>query len=303
MVHGSGQPDARRARRLGRRRDATGATPAAVGLPRARTQADTWFDAWLAGDAPRRPLRLPEGWTVLHDLHRPGRPGVTIERVLVGPGGVVVLETVRWPGEVAVVGGTLRHQGYGRTPDVAGVSESAGAVTALLAPTHRGAVRAVLRLTGHDLDAVQVRGGAVALGEDQLAPYLTALPERLSTPDVALVAEYLSAELDGPAAPDQLTVDDVFRSPAAPPAPEVPHPRATPGGTGTAGTGPQPAVEHAPQYPAHVNPPGHPDQEPDRPAAGATRGPVGEGLLRVGLVVLGLLTVGNVLLAWLDAAG
>ncbi|GEL46526.1 hypothetical protein CHO01_16420 [Cellulomonas hominis] len=283
MVHGFGQPAARRARRLGRRRAGT-----AAGLPRARTQADAWFDAWLSGDAAPADLEVPDGWTVLRGLHRPGSGVATVERIAVGPGGIVVVETVRWPGEVAVVNGTLRHQGYGRTPDAATVADAAGAVTALLAPTHRRAVRAVLRLAGHDLDPVAVRGGAVALGEQQATAYLAALPEQLSAPDVRLVVDYLAAELGGPSSPEQLTLDDVFRSPAVWSAPDVPGPR---------------ALRDAPRYTAPANPPGHPDQEPEDARPAPARGLVGEGLLRVGLLVLGLLTAGNVLLAWLDAAG
>lgn len=293
MVHGFGQPAARRARWLGRRRDGTGGTPAVARLPRARTQADTWFDAWLLGDDAVPEPEVPEGWTVLRDLHRPGSGVATLERIAVGPGGVVVLANVRWPGEVAVVNGTLRHQGYGRTPDAATVADAAGAVTALLAPTHRRTVHAVLRLAGHDLEPVPVRGGAVALGERRLTGYLAALPERLAATDVRLVVDYLAAELGGPSSPEQLTLDDVFRSPAAWSAPDVPDPRFAQ----------EPGGGSAPRYRAPANPPGRPDQEPDDPRPSPARGLLGDGALRVGLLVLGLLTVGNVLLAWLDAAG
>lgn len=328
MEQGIGtEPAARRTRRRGLWRAARRTS----GVPSARPEADRsddWFDTWLTdaaeGTGSRRALAEAEtaGWTVLHDLHRPGSTDATIEHVAVGRGGVVVVETLRWGGEVTVHDGTLRHQGYGRTADVAAVADAAGAVTALLAPAHRRAVLAVLSLSGRDLDPAAVRGGATAVGEPQLAAHLAALPEVFTEGDVTLVADYLAAELGGATSPEQLTVDDVFRpaavwrggaqaglAPAAGPQGD--------GGRGDGGTADPapPSAEDAapagaaavPRYaqPANRDVAGlHAVQREDAPAAGpaAPRGAVGDGLLRVGLLVLGLLTAGNVLLAWLDAA-
>ncbi|WP_158370805.1 nuclease-related domain-containing protein [Cellulosimicrobium cellulans] len=319
MEQGIGtEPTARRTRRRGLWRTAA---RRASGVPSARPEADRsddWFDAWLTDAADlagaRRALAEAEaaGWTVLRDLHRPGSTDATVEHVAVGPGGVVLVETLRWTGEVTAHDGTLRHRGYGRTADVAAVADAAGAVTALLAPAHRRAVRAVVSLAGRDLDPAAVRGGATAVGEPQLAAHLAALETVFSAEDVTLVAEYLAAELGGAASPEQLTVDDVFRPPAvwqpdvratAPsePAAAQDGPEA---GTGPAG---RPRAGGPPRY---TQPPnrqvaglhaGQHEDGPDR-TAGSPRGAVGDGLLRVGLLVLGLLTAGNVLLAWLDAA-
>lgn len=319
MEQGIGtEPTARRTRRRGLWRTAA---RRASGVPSARPEADRsddWFDAWLTDAADlagaRRALAEAEaaGWTVLRDLHRPGSTDATVEHVAVGPGGVVLVETLRWTGEVTAHDGTLRHRGYGRTADVAAVADAAGAVTALLAPAHRRAVRAVVSLAGRDLDPAAVRGGATAVGEPQLAAHLAALETVFSAEDVTLVAEYLAAELGGAASPEQLTVDDVFRPPAVwqPDVPATaPSEPAAPQDGPDAGAGPagRPRAGGPPRYtqPANRQVAGlHAGQHEDGPdrTAGAPRGAVGDGLLRVGLLVLGLLTAGNVLLAWLDAA-
>jgi hypothetical protein len=351
-----------------------------------RTRAEqtaAWLDAWLSS-SPRRtadaldmlealrgealvptPRADPfgpveaQGWTVLRDLHRPGRTRATVELVAVGPGGIVVIEHLRWDGPVQVVEGTLRHRGYGRTPDVAAVADTASAVTALLAPSHRRAVQAVACLVGQDLDPVAVCGGAVATGLAQLPGYLADLPERLPAAEVALVVDYLGAELGGPASPEQLTVDDVFRPTVVWDAPDVPHPH-TPGPHPTArepwpvdrlGEWPEvdgprgPAPEQAPvqdatayhqpenQHGAGSTPAPVPPVSPvppvppttdaaevrvpswwarvlgtPRPGAGSAdltpdEDARGDGLLRSAVLVLGLLTVGNFVLAWLSARG
>ncbi|HEY0217864.1 MAG TPA: NERD domain-containing protein, partial [Cellulomonas sp.] len=373
--HDADDRTARRARRNRWRSDGADAT----GAERARTeQADAWLDAWLGlpagptadpldvldairatgGDLPRTSDALravePLGWTVLHDLHRPGRARATVEHVAVGPGGIVVVETLRWDGEVRVVEGTLRHRGYGRTPDVATVADTASAVTALLAPTHRRAVHAVLCLAGQSLDPVSVRGGAVAVGLAELPAYLVSLPGLLAPADVPLVVDYLAAELAGATGPEQLTVDDVFRPAVVWDAPDVPQqhhdqarpatrepwpadrlgewpappedePTARPSGAGDRSAPdlrtPQGADAYLPPAngPVAGGPTGPTDLARDPAAPARRRGPlgrvpgrrrptptgaaVGDSVLRSILVALGLLTAGNLVLAWLSATG
>lgn len=293
---------ARRARRRALRRgDATTAS----GVPAARPEADRddgWFDSWLGGTAAeasgttRALAAAPAGWTVLRDLHRPGRSRTTVEHVAVGPGGVVVLETVRWRGAVEVVDGTLRHQGYGRTPEVTAVADGAGAITALLAPAHRRAVHAVLCVAGSTLEPAAARGGGVVVGELRLAQHLAGLPDRFTPEDAVLVSEYLAAELGGEVSPEQLTVDDVFRPSAVW---QVPAARA-------AGTTTSDRVAPYAQPRNRAVAGLHDQADADVDGAGRTPAPpaaTGDSMLRLGLAVLGLLTVGNFLLAWLDAAG
>ncbi|MBD3779584.1 MAG: NERD domain-containing protein [Micrococcales bacterium] len=379
MVHGyePGRPAARRARRLVRRRVADPARTTADGAgrpgPGDAAPTRTWFDDWLTGDEDAVVLDPPDGWTTLHDLRRPGSASRTLDCLAIGPGGVVVIQSLHWDGSATVVDGTLRLHGYGRTPDVAAAADAAGAVTSLLAPTHRRTVRAVVSLAGQDLPPATVRGGAVAVGEHRLAGWLAALPPVLAPADARLVRDYLAAELTGPASPELLTVDDVFRPREVWAAPDVPAQRpgqpdagdgpvggsdgelggapesvggsdgevgalgeprdagdlsdlgdlgdeawpvggsdATPGSTPGpfGGSDPTPGSSSGPvggsdgDIGNRIDDSGSPEHgrgDTLRPAP--ARGAIGDGALRVGMLVLGLLTAGNILLAWLDAAG
>ncbi|WP_225215238.1 nuclease-related domain-containing protein [Cellulomonas avistercoris] len=140
------------------------------------------------------------GWVALHDLRWPGRQRANIDHVAVGPGGIVVIDAKNWSGRVAVAEGNLRQNGYGRASSADGVSQAAADVTALLAPQHRTAVRAVLCLAAQDQAPTPVQGVDV-LGRWQLAEYLLRMPPRLSVYDVADVARYLEDELRRPLVP------------------------------------------------------------------------------------------------------
>ncbi len=94
--------------------------------------------AWSVGaggeehvvDAPTGLEQL--GWVVLHDVAWPGRSRAKIDDVLVGPGGILVLDTKNWSGTVtadAVRG--LRSIGYRRTTEVQAVEAARQAVRAL----------------------------------------------------------------------------------------------------------------------------------------------------------------------------
>ena len=140
------------------------------------------------------------GWIALHDLRWPGRQRANIDHIAVGPGGIIVIDAKNWSGRVAVADGSLRQNGYGRASSADGVSQAAADVTALLAPQHRTAVRAVLCLVAQDQPPTPVQGVQV-LGRWQLAEHLLGLPPRLSVYDVADVARYLESELRKPQVP------------------------------------------------------------------------------------------------------
>ena len=81
-----------------------------------------------------------EGWQVLHDLHWPGRPFANIDHIVVGPGGVFVIDSKNWLGRIDVRDGVLRQNGYRRTEACDGAAQAAAAVAALLQPQHRSLV-------------------------------------------------------------------------------------------------------------------------------------------------------------------
>lgn len=75
---------------------------------------------------------LPEGWVVLHDLAWPGRPRANLDHVVVGPGGVFVVDAKNWSGRVEVRDQVLVQNGRRREPTVASAAEAAIAVQALM---------------------------------------------------------------------------------------------------------------------------------------------------------------------------
>src|SRR6476661_7174500 len=75
---------------------------------------------------------LPPEWLTLHDLRWPGRRFANIDHVVIGPGGVFVVDSKKWSGRVSVDGGVLRQNGRSREKAIAGCADAALAVAALV---------------------------------------------------------------------------------------------------------------------------------------------------------------------------
>ncbi len=86
---------------------------------------------------------LPSDWVVLHDLRWPGRRFANLDHLVIGPGGVFVVDSKNWSGRVSVENAVLRQNGRVREGAVAGCADSALAVAALV-PSFAEAVRPVL---------------------------------------------------------------------------------------------------------------------------------------------------------------
>lgn len=202
--HGAEQEASRRARKIAQLREDTARGEAidADVLRRAQTAQRNWSVGAEGERLVAANLAHLEryGWVALHDLRWPGRQRANIDHVAVGPGGIIIIDAKNWSGRVAVADGSLRQNGYGRESSADGVSQAAADVTALLAPQHRTAVRAVLCLAAQDQPPTPVQGVHV-LGRWQLAEHLLGLPPRLSVYDVADVARYLEGELRKPQVP------------------------------------------------------------------------------------------------------
>lgn len=200
-ARGAQQQATRRAPQTPSPRDTTARREAhdAEVLCRARAARRTWSVSAQGRRLIASDLRHVEqdGWVVLHDLQWPGRQHAHIDHVAIGPGGVVVVETENWSGEVTATEGTLRQDGHRRDPSATEVSDAAADLTALLAPQHRTGVRAVLCLAAHDQAPTPV-AGATVLGRRQLAAYLHSLPPRLPATDIADIAERLGRQLGTP---------------------------------------------------------------------------------------------------------
>lgn len=88
---------------------------------------------------------LPElDWRVFHDVHWPGRRYANIDHVVVGPGGVFVIDSKAWAGEIEVAAGVLRHNGHRRERHVLAAVDAAAAVGELLPGLDPTTVKPVL---------------------------------------------------------------------------------------------------------------------------------------------------------------
>jgi len=88
---------------------------------------------------------LPElDWRVFHDVHWPGRRYANIDHVVVGPGGVFVIDSKAWDGDIEVAAGVLRHNGRRRERHVREASDATEAVADLVPELDPTTVKPVL---------------------------------------------------------------------------------------------------------------------------------------------------------------
>jgi hypothetical protein len=180
-------------------------------LKRQLDQAERATKSWDAGAVGERLVAdslsglIPHGWYVLNDVHWPGRPKANLDHVLVGPGGVVVVDAKNWTGEVRISAGVLWQGRFARTQSVDGALAQCAAVASVLAPPHRRFVRPLICLAGQpDLFGITNSDVAVA-GADRVVGAVLALPPVLDQQTVlglyAHLGEQLTQELaaEGPA--------------------------------------------------------------------------------------------------------
>ena len=101
------------------------------------------------------------GWFVLHDVRWPGKRFANIDHVVIGPGGVFVIDSKAWSGAVGVRDGVLRQNGCQRDSAVAGATDAAMAVAEQVSGVDPRAVQPVLCFVGDHHD--RGRAGDVLL--------------------------------------------------------------------------------------------------------------------------------------------
>lgn len=146
-----------------------------------------------------------QGWRVLHDARWPGRPKANLDHVLVGPGGVIVIDAKNWSGEVQLRNGILRQNRYSREREVSGVLEQCSAVAALLEPQHRRYVQAWLCMVGQTTMHGITASGARIQGLDTLRNAIGTLPAVLDSVTVEIIHDHLRELLSGSTSPPLLT--------------------------------------------------------------------------------------------------
>lgn len=159
----------------------------------ARRQAHQWE---AASEGERRVaaqlLVLTErGWRLLVDRRWPGTRAANVDMLLVGPGGVFVIDVKNWRAAPEVSGGKLRAGGEPRDEHAAkllAVTKAAeGAVASLgMSPV---AVQPLMVFAGQRVDAGL--GRVRLLGEHEIGPALMSESRRLRTETVRAIADHL----------------------------------------------------------------------------------------------------------------
>ncbi len=172
----------------------------------------------------------PLGYTLLADRKRPGSARGNVDLVLVGPGGVVLVDAKAWPGATIADGRVWRRGPDGYVDATAEIERLADLLHATqgelaeigLAP---GEVRAMVAFTGLDVPRTELFG-LTLLGDVAAVTEIAGLGSRLSAAHVADVRSTLE-HLFPPLTTGPVTIPPAALTGAALPGPEPSHPDAS----------------------------------------------------------------------------
>ncbi|MFF3542418.1 UvrD-helicase domain-containing protein [Streptomyces platensis] len=159
----------------------------------ARARAERW-EAASEGEqrvAAQLLMLAERGWRLLVDRRWPGTRAANVDMLLIGPGGVFVIDVKNWRAAPETCAGRLRAGGFSRDEHrrklLAVTKAAEGAVASLgMSPV---AVRPLLAFAGHRVDAEL--GRVRLLGEREIGPALLSERTRLSAESVRALAEHL----------------------------------------------------------------------------------------------------------------
>ncbi len=193
-----------------------------IRLRRQLEQAERDERAWTAGATGERLVaeKLEEltarGWRILNDVHWPGRPKANLDHIMVGPGGVIVIDAKNWTGNVEVRNGILRQNGYSRAKETEAALQQGASVSALLEPQHRYLVQTWLCMVGQPELQATTTNGVKIQGLGSLTAAMDALPQVLTPDEVETIHSYLQGLLIGRGSPSLITTADVGRATSRP---------------------------------------------------------------------------------------
>ncbi len=136
---------------------------------------------------------LTPEWTAIHDVRWPGRRLANVDHVLVGPGGIFVIDSKNWSGHITADGDRLRQNGRSRDKAVASAADAALAVSELVAP-HAAHVYPVICFAGESDLAGWCRDVMIC-STSNLRLMLESRPHRLGLPEQMDARSRLEAQL------------------------------------------------------------------------------------------------------------
>lgn len=137
-----------------------------------------------------------EGWVVMHRRRWPGTRRADLDHVLVGPGGVVVLDSKNWRGRVTLAAGRLCVDQLDVTQELDDVADQVAAVEEVVADGDLAplTINGAMVLVGQTV-RVAAAGRVVVLDETELLRWLRSLGRRLQPQDVRRWTEVLDAHV------------------------------------------------------------------------------------------------------------
>ncbi|GFE15683.1 DNA helicase [Streptomyces glebosus] len=159
----------------------------------ARARAERW-EAASEGEqrvAAQLLMLAERGWRLLVDRRWPGTRAANVDMLLIGPGGVFVIDVKNWRAAPETSAGRLRAGGFSRDEHrrkLLAVTKAAESAVASLGMSPV-AVRPLLAFAGHRVDAEL--GRVRLLGEWEIGPALLSERTRLSAQSVRALTEHL----------------------------------------------------------------------------------------------------------------
>ncbi|WP_051275981.1 NERD domain-containing protein [Marmoricola sp. URHB0036] len=135
-----------------------------------------------------------DGWRIFHDVRWPGRAQASIDHIVVGPGGVFVVDSQAWSGEIQVKSGSLRQDGKRRARHVIASAAAAMAVGELLPGLSPEKIRPVICVARQE-PIYGWCGDTMICSTENITTFLTSSPRVLDEAEMTDIAQALSLSL------------------------------------------------------------------------------------------------------------
>ena len=146
---------------------------------------------------------VAEGWLRLDDRRWPQRVRANVDHIVVGPGGVFVIDSKNWSSRPSIRGDILYAGTYRKEREVAAAADAALAVAEVAPPDARAHVKPVICFVCDDEALAGVARDVLVCSTATLPRLLRSRPVVLSADQVADTAARLTARTESALAPAQ----------------------------------------------------------------------------------------------------